>query len=177
MLWAIFLAVVILAFVIIRSTTRDTFEIHAAAVSRQNLISSVSTNGKVEPIDEFQAYAPSAGVIAKIYVQVLQKVKVGDLLLKMDDSDAVAKLASANAALRTAEATLHDMEQGGSQEEHITLTGDLARARLQQQQATKDLDALRQLEQSRRRRTASAGCQQLPAELSIAHHAALQPSR
>jgi HlyD family secretion protein len=147
MLWAIFLAVVILAFVIIRSTTRDTFEIHAAAVSRQNLISSVSTNGKVEPIDEFQAYAPSAGVIAKIYVQVLQKVKVGDLLLKMDDSDAVAKLASANAALRTAEATLHDMEQGGSQEEHITLTGDLARARLQQQQATKDLDALRQLEQ------------------------------
>jgi HlyD family secretion protein len=39
------------------------------------------------------------------------------------------------------------MEQGGSQEERITLTGDLERAQLQQQQATKDLAALKQLEQ------------------------------
>jgi HlyD family secretion protein len=65
----------------------------------------------------------------------------------MDDSDAVAKLASSNASLRTAQATLHDMEQGGSQEEHIALTADINRAQLQQQQATKDLAALRQLEQ------------------------------
>jgi HlyD family secretion protein len=147
LLWIIFLTVLVLAFIIARSWTRDVTEIKAEAVSRQNLVSSVSTNGKVEPIDEFQAYAPIAGVIAKVYVQVLQKVKVGDLLLKMDDSDAVAKLATANATLRTAEATLHDMEQGGSQEEHIALTGDLSRTQLEQQQATKNLAALKQLEQ------------------------------
>jgi HlyD family secretion protein len=147
MLWVIFLAIVVLAFVIFRSSTRDTLEVRVAPVARQNLISSVPTTGKVEPIDEFQAYAPAPGVIAKVYVQVLQKVKVGDLLLKLDDSDAVAKMASANATLRTAEATLHDMEQGGSQEERISLTGDLERAQLQQQQATKDLAALKQLEQ------------------------------
>jgi HlyD family secretion protein len=147
MLWVIFLAILVLAFFIARASTRDLTEIKAEAVTRQNLVSSVATNGKVEPIGEFQAYAPAAGVVAKVYVDVLQKVKVGDLLLKMDDSDTVAKLASANANLRTAEATLHDMEQGGSQEEHITLTGDLSRAQLQQQQATKDLAALKQLEQ------------------------------
>src|ERR1700734_1710637 len=145
MLWVIFLAVIGLAFVVVRATSREAVEIRARAVTRQNLLSTVSTNGKVEPIDEFQAYAPSPGVVAKIYVQVLQKVKVGDLLLKMDDSDAVAKLASSNAALRTAEATLHDMQQGGSQEEHIALTADINRAQLQQQQATKDLAALKQL--------------------------------
>ena len=142
MLWAIVLAILLLVFVVIRSSTRDTIEIRVAPVTSQNLISSVSTSGKVEPIDEFQAYAPAAGVIAKLYVQVLQKVRVGDLLLKMDDSDAVARLASANATLRTAEATLHDMEQGGSQEEQLTLTGDLNRALLQQQNATKNLAAL-----------------------------------
>ena len=146
-LWVVVLAIMILAFVIARSSTREAVEIHAAAVTRQSLISSVSTNGKVEPIGEFQAYAPAAGIVAKVYVDVLQKVKVGDLLLKMDDSDAVAKLAAANATLSTAEATLHDMEQGGSQEERISLTGDLTRAQLQQQQAAKDLDALKQLEQ------------------------------
>jgi HlyD family secretion protein len=147
LLWVIFLVVIVLVFVVFRSSTRDIVEVHVAAVTRQNLVSSVSTNGKVEPIDEFQAYAPAAGVVAKVYVQVLQKVKAGELLIKMDDSDAVAKLASANATLRTAEATLHDMEQGGSQEEHIALTGDLSRAQLQQQQATKDLAAFKQLEQ------------------------------
>jgi HlyD family secretion protein len=147
MLWIIFLAIVTLIFVIIRSTSRDAVEVRVASVARQNLLSTVSTNGKIEPIDEFQAYAPAAGVVAKVYVQVLQKVKTGDLLIKMQDSDAVAKLASANASLRTAESTLHDMEQGGSQEERLNVTGDLARTQLQQQQAAKDLDALKQLQQ------------------------------
>jgi HlyD family secretion protein len=147
LLWVIFLTVIVLAYVIFRSSGRDVVEIKVATVTRQNLISSVSTNGKVEPIGEFQAYAPAAGVIAKVYVDVLQKVKAGNLLLKMDDSDARAKLASANAVLRTAEATLHDMEQGGSQEEHITLSGDLTRAQLEQKQATANLAALKQLEQ------------------------------
>src|SRR5437764_8694421 len=65
----------------------------------------------------------------------------------MDDSDAQAKLAAAKASLRSAEATLHDMQQGGSQEERISLGGDLRRAQLQEQQATMDLAALKQLEQ------------------------------
>ena len=147
MLWGIFLAIVLIAFILARTSSREVTEIRAEAVARQNLVSTVATNGKVEPIGEFQAYAPSPGVVAKVYVEVLQKVKVGDLLIKMDDSDAVAKLATANATLRTAEATLHDMQQGGSQEEHLTLAGDLSRAQLQQQQATKDLAALKQLEQ------------------------------
>ncbi|MEO6806492.1 MAG: efflux RND transporter periplasmic adaptor subunit [Edaphobacter sp.] len=147
LMWALFLAIILLVFVVVRSYTRDVIEVKAAAVTRQNLVSSTSTNGKVEPIGEFQAYAPAPGVIAKIYVKVLQKVRVGDLLLKMDDSDAVAKLASSNTALRTAQAALHDMEQGGSQEEHIALTADINRAQLQKQQATKDLAALKQLEQ------------------------------
>jgi HlyD family secretion protein len=147
LLWVIFLAAIILVFIVLRSSSRDTVEVKVAAVTRQNLASSVPTNGKVEPIGEFQAYAPAPGVVAKVYVDVLQKVRIGNLLLKMDDSDAVAKLASAQATLRTAEATLHDLEQGGSQDEHITLSGDLGRARLQQQQAAKDLAALKQLEQ------------------------------
>jgi HlyD family secretion protein len=147
MLWGIFLAVIVLAFVIIRSSTRESVEIRAAAVTRQNIVSSVSTNGKVEPIEEFPAYAPGPGVIAKVYVDVGQKVKAGQLLIKMDDSDAVAKIASANANLRTAEATLHDIQQGGSQDERISFSGDLSRTQQQQQQAVKDLAALKQLQQ------------------------------
>ena len=118
-----------------------------AAVNHQNLLSSVSTTGKVEPIDEYQAIATTAGIVSKVYVDVGQKVKTGDRLIKMDDSDAVARLATANATLQTAEATLHDLTQGGSQDERIGLSGDLSRAQLQQQQAASDLAALKQLQQ------------------------------
>src|ERR1700733_9928999 len=79
MLWVIFLATLIVVFVVVRSSARNTLEVRVAPVTRQNLISSVPTTGKVEPIDEFQAYAPAPGVIGRGYVQVLQKVKVGDL--------------------------------------------------------------------------------------------------
>jgi HlyD family secretion protein len=146
-LLGILLVAVVLVVVLVRSFTRDVVEIRAAAVNHQNLVSSVPTNGKVEPIEDFRAHAPAPGVIAKIYVKVGQKVKPGALLLKMNDSDAVARVATATSALRTAQANLHDLEQGGSQEERITLSGDISREKAQQQQAEKDVAALKQLQQ------------------------------
>ena len=146
-LWVIFLVVLGLGVVAARYLSRDQVEVRAAAVNYQNLLSSVSTNGKVEPIEEFQAYAPAAGVVAKVYVDVGQKVKVGDRLIKMDDSDSVARLAAAKSTLQTAESSMHDLSQGGTQEERISLAGDLSRAQLQLQQAETDLAALKQLQQ------------------------------
>jgi HlyD family secretion protein len=153
-LTGIVLAIFALAILAIRMFTRDVVEIRAAAATHQNLMSSVSTNGRVEPIEVFQAHAPGPGVVSKIYVDVGQKVKKGDLLVKMDDAEASSRLATAHLALSSAEATAHDLAQGGPQEERIALAGDLNRAQLQEQQAEKDLVALRQLQQ---KGAASAG--------------------
>ena len=147
LLWGVFLAVILAVFIIVRASTRDEVEVRAATVDHQNLLSTVSTNGKVEPVEDFHAYAPAPGTVAKLYVVVGQKVKKGDLLLKLDDADAVARLATAESTLSTAQANLHDIGQGGSQDEHITLSGDISRMQLQQEQATKDLAALQQLQQ------------------------------
>jgi len=147
MVWGLVLALVLVLFIAFRVSTRDAVEIRAAAVDRQNLISSVSTNGKVEPIEQYQAYAPGPGTVAKVYVTVGQKVKKGDLLIKLDDAGAVARLASANAALSTAQANLQDLNQGGSQDERITLNGDISRMQAQKQHAASDVAALQQLEQ------------------------------
>lgn len=146
-LLGILLGAILLVIVVVRSSTRDVVDIRAAAVSRQNLVKSVPTNGKVEPIDDFRAHSEGPGVVAKIYVKVGQKVKAGDLLIKMDDADAVARLAAAKAALSTAQASMHDLQQGGSQDERIALQGDLSRSKIQQQQAESDLAALKQLQQ------------------------------
>lgn len=146
-LLGIVLAVIALVIVGIRTFTRETVEIRAAAVNHQNLLSTVSTNGRVEPVEYFQAHALAPGTIAKIYVEVGQRVKVGDMLIRMDDAEAVSRLATAKATLRTAEANLQDLQQGGTHDERIGLHSDLNRAQMQQQQAEKDLAALRQLQQ------------------------------
>jgi len=129
----------------VRSLTRETIDVRVSPVTRENLISSVSTNGKVEPVEQFQAHAPAPGVVQRVYVEIGQKVRAGDPLLKLDDADVLSRIASATAALRTAQANASDLGQGGTQDERNSFSAEYTRAHLQQQQATRDLEALRLL--------------------------------
>ncbi len=130
----------------IRAFTRETVEVRVSPVTHENLVSSTPTNGKVEPVEEFQAHAPAPTVVQRVFVDIGQKVRAGELLLKLDDADVVARIASATATLRAAEASASDLHQGGTLEERNSISNDLARARLQQAQAEKDLAALRALQ-------------------------------
>jgi HlyD family secretion protein len=147
LLWGTFLAVAALIVVGVRSFTREKVEIRAAAVNHQNLLSTVSTNGRVEPVEIFQAHAPAPGVVEKLYVEVGQKVKAGDLLVKMEDADTVSRLATAKSTLEAAHLNLENLQQSGSQEERLALQADLSRAEMRKKQAETDLAALRQLQQ------------------------------
>jgi HlyD family secretion protein len=147
MLWGTALAVVVLAVVAVRSFTSEKVEIRVAAVNHQNLLSTLSTNGRVEPMEIFQAHATAPGVVAKLYVEVGQKVKAGDLLVRMEDADTVARLATAHSTLESAQLNLQNLQQSGSQEERLALEADLSRAELRKKQAESDLAALRQLQQ------------------------------
>ena len=95
---------------LVKRLTEDTVEVRVSPVTHENLVSTVSTNGKVEPIEEFQPHAAAPGVIKEVLVENGEKVKEGQLLLRMDDADAVARIAQATSAVRTAEATMSDME-------------------------------------------------------------------
>jgi len=160
-IWGAALIVVVLAVYAIRLLTRERVSVRTAQVTYQDLIKASSTNGKVEPLDDFEARAQVAGQVEQIYVDVGDKVKAGQLLLKMDDADALARLASADFALRAAELAASDIEQGGSQDERNTYASDLSRAKLQRQQDASSLDALEQLQQ---KGAAS------PAEIAAAQH-------
>src|ERR1700761_2499490 len=97
--------VVALVFYFVHMATRTTLPIRAATVERSSLKSTTPTNGKVEPESNFEAHAPFPGVVKAIYVHEGDKVTAGKLLLQMDDTDAVSKLATAVAALRGAQAS------------------------------------------------------------------------
>jgi HlyD family secretion protein len=146
-IWGSALIVLVLAVFSIRSLTREHVTVYVAQVAYGDLVKTSSTNGTVEPISDFQAHAKVAGQVEDIYVDVGQKVKAHQLLLKMEDADALARLASANSALQAAELAESDIEHGGTQDERNTSAGDMTRAKLQLQKDQASLASLKNLQQ------------------------------
>jgi HlyD family secretion protein len=128
--------------------TRTRVPVRTAVVVRGELKKTIPTNGKVEPQPQanFEAHAPFAGLIKALYAHEGQKVSQGTLLVSMDDIDARARLATALAALKTAQGSYNTLLQGGTQEEQISLNGELSKAQIDRDQAQHDLAALRQLQ-------------------------------
>ena len=110
-------------------------QVRAARVSRQDVTSTISTNGKVEPVLDFQAHAPNPGVIARLYAHLGEQVQKGQQLLRMDSADAANRVAGAQAGLEGAETALMNMEHGGTQDERLSAQADLTAAQNQVQQA------------------------------------------
>ena len=145
-IWAGMAIVLLLVFYLVHLATRTTLPIRVAVVERSSLKSTTPTNGKVEPTSNFEAHAPFPGVVKALYVHEGDKVPEGKLLLQMDDSDALSKLAAALAGLRGAQANYDAMMKGGTQEERLSLGGELTKAEMDRDQAQRDLAALQKLQ-------------------------------
>ncbi len=170
-IWGAVVILLILAVFSIRSLTRERLTVYVAQVAYGDLVKISSTNGNVEPIDDFQAHAQIAAQVQDIYVDVGQKVKAHQLLLKMDDADALARLASTNSALQAADLAENDIEHGGTQDERNTSAGDLSRAKLQMQRDQANLASLEKLQQKGAASAAevSAAQQQIALDQSSLH--------
>ncbi len=146
-LWILLAIAVILIVFAVRHFASNTVAIRTATAQRGDMISTLSTNGNVEPQQNFEAHSPAAGVIKKIYVHEGEHVTQGKLLLTMDDLMAKAQVASALAALRTAQGQMNALHQGGTQDEQLHLSAQIAKARADRDQSQSNLTALTQLEQ------------------------------
>jgi HlyD family secretion protein len=80
--------------------------------------------------------------VKAVYVQTGDTVPAGKLLMQLDDIDARAKVASADSAVKSAQATLEAVVQNGTLEQRQGVTAEIARDRLDRDQAQHDLDAL-----------------------------------
>ncbi len=146
LLWLAGLAVAVGIFLAIRSLTREALGVRVAPVINQTLLDTVSTNGKVEPVNEFQAHAPGPGVIKNIFVEVGEHVSGGQLLISMNDDDALAHLATARANLSASLLSLHELERGGSNDDLSRFGSDVSSARLEQRSAAANLAQVQELE-------------------------------
>lgn len=142
---AVVVAVLVLAAFVSR---RHDVPVRAATVEPTGITATIQTNGKIEPIDGFEAHAPFPTTVKKILVQQGQHVKAGQLLVELDDADAVARAAQAQAAMANAQANVAAIEHGGTREEVLTNRADLQRAQGELNAAQRNLEALRKLQQS-----------------------------
>jgi HlyD family secretion protein len=122
--------------------------VRAEKVVRQEIASVISTNGKIEPISSFEAHAPAPAIVNKVLVAEGDRVKTGQLLVQLDDAEARSQAARALAQLRSAEAALHAIKTGGTQEEVLTTRSDLTKAQAERDDAQRNLQAIQKLRQN-----------------------------
>jgi HlyD family secretion protein len=122
-------------------------KIRTTTVERGPIRSLISTNGKVEPIRNFEAHAPVATTVKRVLVKEGDHVRKGQLLLQLDDADLRSQAARAQAQMKAAQSNQADLKNSGTQEEVLTLDSDLIKARNARDAAQRNLDALRRLQQ------------------------------
>ena len=141
---AILAGVIVLAAFV--SHRDDPVIVRTAVVQQGTIRSLVSTNGKIEPLDNFEAHAPVSSSVRRVYVKEGDSVKRGELLVVLDDADARAQAARSQTQLRMAQADRSAAERGGTQEEMLNLDAQLVKAGTDRDAAQRNLDALKRLQ-------------------------------
>jgi HlyD family secretion protein len=143
----LFLAVAgIVAYALVRLSGREpVVRIAAIIPMRDNLISSISSNGKVEPISPFVMRAPLETFVEKVTGVEGQQVKKGQLLLELNVRDARAQLDDAQARLLRAQDELRAAQGGGKTDEAARVAADLAKAQGDRDRLLRNHDALQRL--------------------------------
>ena len=144
-LWRSLGLILVLVFFTTRYLLRDRLTVRAALVQHEMLQNTISTNGRVEPVMNYQFYSPIATTIKAVYVQPGDKVAAGKLLVVLDDTDARAREAAAESGVKSAQAALYAATHNGTHEQQQMASADIAHARLERDQAQHDLDALTRL--------------------------------
>ena len=144
-LWIIAAIAAVILLLVIRHFTREPVSVTTAVVTRGDLVNSLSTNGKTEPVNNFEAHAPTAGTVRSIPVHTGDLVTKGQLLLSIDDSEPRARLASAISGLREAQVRLDAIQRGGTQEERLGLSSDFSTAQASRDQAAAQLNVVKKL--------------------------------
>jgi HlyD family secretion protein len=121
--------------------------VRTTTVERGPIRSLISTNGKVEPIRNFEAHSPVATTVKRLLVKEGDHVRQGQLLLRLDDADLRSQAARAQAQMKAAQADQADLTTGGTREELLTLDAQLIKARSARDTAQRNLEAFRRLQQ------------------------------
>src|ERR1700746_2504794 len=140
------LAAGILAYVLLLLSGRQPVaKLSAVYPSPENIVSSISSNGKVEPISPFIIRAKLDTLVEKVAVLEGQQVRKGQLLLELNVKDVAALLAQARSRLLKAQDDFRAASSGGRTDDSARITGDLAKMIAERDRLQRSHDALQRL--------------------------------
>ncbi len=120
-------------------------EVPFSRVVRETLVSTLSTNGKVEPVEWVSVNAVRSGVVDSVPVHRGSRVARGEVLAELGASEAKSELDDAEARLAQARASLEEIQRGGRATDLAALDGELAEAKLELAAAESDRASLERL--------------------------------
>ena len=144
-LWAGIAVILIAVFFTARYFLRERLPVRLATVTRQTMQNTVSTNGKVEPIDNYPYYSPISTTVKAVYAQEGETVPRGKPLIQLNDAQTQAQVASAESGVKTAQANLETVTHNGTLAERQAAAATVAQDRLALDQARQNLEALTRL--------------------------------
>jgi HlyD family secretion protein len=122
-------------------------KVNFVRVKRQTLISTLPTNGKVEPSEWQSARAETSGIVTKVPVEAGQFVAKGALLASIADPALQTEIDAAEAKAAEARANLAALDAGGRPAEFTDIENNLARAHFDLDQQRKTAESLARLVQ------------------------------
>jgi HlyD family secretion protein len=122
-----------------------TVTIHFSTVRQAVIESTVSTNGKIEPVEWAAARAETSGVVRKVAVERGQQVTAGQTLVTLDTSAAQSALAAALAAQQQAQAESAALAKGGKASTLADLNNSIASAQSVIKIAQRDYESMQRL--------------------------------
>jgi HlyD family secretion protein len=138
-------ALVLTGVLVFLSEQGSTPQVRVAEVTRQNLTSTVSSNGKVEPVSPALFRAGFPAFVERVYAVEGQHVKRGQMLYSLDDTESRAQLAEARADLAEQQEALRVARAGGAANQIDKIAADLEKARAERDELLHENGALEKL--------------------------------
>jgi HlyD family secretion protein len=153
----------LIIFAIIKKSNKEYERVATESAASRNIIESISATGKIQPVTDVKISPYISGEIIEIYIREGDRVKAGDLLVRIDPEiyksafeQAEAQLNSQKAGLANARAQLAQVEarfrnveisynrSKGLWEKKVISDADYETARMNYEVAKADLEAARQ---------------------------------
>jgi HlyD family secretion protein len=119
---------------------KEAHEVAFASVRRETLVSTLTTNGKVEPLQWASIRPEVGGPVANIRARRGENVREGEILLTITGAAAEAELATARSRIEQARAELDTMAEGGRAADVAEIESGLTRAKADLVSAQRELE-------------------------------------
>lgn len=103
---SIFAAILLAAAIITGCSSEQKITYNSAPAQRQDISTSITATGTIEPVTEVEVGTQVSGIIDKIYVDYNSEVKRGQIIAELDKTNLLSKLASAQSNLSNAKSDL-----------------------------------------------------------------------